>query len=194
MNDKKDKEAAASGFRTQDPSTSTSSSHLTHIKDPSSSTLPPPTIRLPATEESDNAHPGQKQTSDTDPRPGTSVQQGKRPADPSLATPALSATSSGPGDSRRQSDTSIDSMDQHGYGSASSPSMGGGAVGGTYPPNHPRRPMGSPSPDVQIRLTPITGRVSRAKKGVPVHVCEICNPPKVRMPLVGMCANCQDGC
>lgn len=39
--------------------------------------------------------------------------------------------------------------------------------------------MGSPNPEVPIRLTPITGRVSRAKKGVPVHTCEMCNPPKV---------------
>ncbi|KAI3316767.1 hypothetical protein HD806DRAFT_419274 [Xylariaceae sp. AK1471] len=31
---------------------------------------------------------------------------------------------------------------------------------------------------VPVKLTPITGRVSRAKKGVPVHVCEICKPPK----------------
>lgn len=38
----------------------------------------------------------------------------------------------------------------------------------------------SPSPDVPVRYTPITGRVSRAKKGVPVHICEACNPPKVR--------------
>ncbi|KAI0858157.1 hypothetical protein F4860DRAFT_505599 [Xylaria cubensis] len=29
-----------------------------------------------------------------------------------------------------------------------------------------------------IKLTPITGRVSRAMKGVPVHVCDICKPPK----------------
>ncbi|KAI0184311.1 hypothetical protein EV127DRAFT_239456 [Xylaria flabelliformis] len=28
------------------------------------------------------------------------------------------------------------------------------------------------------KLTPITGRVSRAKKGVPVHICDICKPPK----------------
>lgn len=191
MNDKKDKEAAlpASGFRTQDPSTSTPSGHVTRIEEPSSSTLPPPTIRLPAAEGSDTAHPSQKQTADTVPRSGSSVQQGKRPADPSSTTPTLSAASSGPGDSRRQSDTSVESMDQHGYGSASSSSMGGGAGGGIYPPNHPRRPMASPSPDVQIRLTPITGRVSRAKKGVPVHICETCHPPKVRMRLLGTCIN-----
>lgn len=31
----------------------------------------------------------------------------------------------------------------------------------------------------EVRLTPVTGRVSRAKKGQPVHVCEICDPPRV---------------
>ena len=33
---------------------------------------------------------------------------------------------------------------------------------------------------VPYKLTPVTGRVSRAKKGVPVHICEMCRPPKVR--------------
>lgn len=178
---KKDKDSAApaSGFRVQDPSTSTSSGHGT--LQTYSSTVTTPTIRTPVVEASSSStyYPGQQQT-DTDPRSGSAVQQGKRPVEPSLAATSLSAGPSGPGDLRRQSSTSADSMDQHGYGSAaSSSSLGGGAGGGGYPPTQPMRPMGSPSPDVPIRLTPITGRVSRAKKGVPVHVCEICNPPKV---------------
>ena len=57
------------------------------------------------------------------------------------------------------------------------PGSGGGVGGGSNPPN---RPGGSPS-DVPVKLTPITGRVSRAKKGVPVHVCDICRPPKVSL-------------
>lgn len=178
---KKDKDSPtpASGFRVQDPSTSPSSGHVTRSQQPYPSALTTPTIRTSTAEDRSPYYPGQQQ-SDTDPRSGSVVQRGKRPAEPSLAAASLSAASSGPGDSRRQSSTSADSMDQHGYGSAaSSSSMGGGAGGGGYPPNHPRRPMGSPGPDVPIRLTPITGRVSRAKKGVPVHVCEICNPPKV---------------
>lgn len=36
---------------------------------------------------------------------------------------------------------------------------------------------GSPS-EYPVKRTPITGRVSRAKKGIPVHTCEECNPPK----------------
>lgn len=186
MNDKRNQEAAspASGFRTQDPSTSSSSlpsGHAIRTKEPSSSTLQPPAIRLPALEQSHIAHSISSQLVDTEPRSSSSAQQGKRPADPSTVVPVLSAASSATGGSRRQSNTSVDSMDQHGYGSASSSSVGGGAGGGGggYPTNHPRRPVGSPSPDVQIRLTPITGRVSRAKKGVPVHACNTCNPPKV---------------
>ena len=52
---------------------------------------------------------------------------------------------------------------------------GSGAAGGS---NQPTRPMAT-QPEPPVKLTPITGRVSRAKKGVPVHVCEICKPPKV---------------
>jgi hypothetical protein len=33
--------------------------------------------------------------------------------------------------------------------------------------------------DVPVKYTPVTGRVSRAKKGVPVHTCDICRPVKV---------------
>lgn len=36
---------------------------------------------------------------------------------------------------------------------------------------------GSPS-EYPVKRTPITGRVSRAKKGIPVHTCEECHPPK----------------
>ncbi|KAI0813423.1 hypothetical protein GGR55DRAFT_687682 [Xylaria sp. FL0064] len=39
----------------------------------------------------------------------------------------------------------------------------------TSPPNKATPP---------VRLMPVPGRVSRAKKGVPVHTCEICRPPK----------------
>ncbi|KAJ4395941.1 hypothetical protein N0V93_000157 [Gnomoniopsis smithogilvyi] len=175
--DKKNKDQAtpASGFRRQDPSRSTSSTQVTSSHSPYSTTPSVPTITIPVTEGSQVYYPSQ-QLLDVDPSPSSSVQQGKRPAESSSATPTLSAASSGPGDRRRQSSTSVDSMDQYGY--ASSSSMGGGSGGG-FPPNHPRRPMGtSPSPEVPVRYTPITGRVSRAKKGVPVHICESCNPPK----------------
>ncbi|KAK0616275.1 hypothetical protein B0T14DRAFT_243658 [Immersiella caudata] len=90
----------------------------------------------------------------------------------SLSAPA--STSRPP--ARRRSTASVDSMDHTGYGSAaSSSSMGHGLH-----PNQPMRPM-PPHPqgsEIPMRLTPITGRVSRAKKGVPVHVCDLCKPAK----------------
>lgn len=184
--DKRDKDAAtpASGFRGQDPSTLSPSSHVIRSGQQHSSTYttpPAPTVIA----DSNIARSGQQPTvTDREPGSTSAVQKGKGragPSDPRNRTPAattISTTSSRPEGSRRQSTASVDSMDQHGYGSASSSSMGG-AGGGSLPPNHPTRPMGSPNPDVPIRLTPITGRVSRAKKGVPVHTCDMCNPPKV---------------
>lgn len=35
------------------------------------------------------------------------------------------------------------------------------------------------SRDSQVRYTPVTGRISKAKKGQPVHVCNQCDEPKV---------------
>src|ERR1700710_2358953 len=35
-----------------------------------------------------------------------------------------------------------------------------------------------PAPEVPVKYTPVTGRISRAKKGVPVHTCDICRPVK----------------
>lgn len=88
-----------------------------------------------------------------------------------LTTAAQSST-------RRRSTASNDSMDHAGYGSAASSSSVGA---GLNPSNSPMRPMSSAtSSDVPVKYTPITGRVSRARKGVPVHICEICRPPKVR--------------
>lgn len=36
-----------------------------------------------------------------------------------------------------------------------------------------------PAADMPVKYTPVTGRISRAKKGVPVHTCDICRPVKV---------------
>ncbi|KAK3402134.1 hypothetical protein B0T20DRAFT_451013 [Sordaria brevicollis] len=79
---------------------------------------------------------------------------------------------------RRRSTASNDSVDQTGYASASSSSLGGNY----HQSNTSMRPMPSQphTPELPMRLTPITGRVSRARKGIPVHVCDICRPPKVR--------------
>lgn len=81
--------------------------------------------------------------------------------------------------SRRPSNTSVDSMDHsygygHGHGRHGSP--------GQYNPNTMMRPFSSSSASAEppVKLTPITGRVSRAKKGIPVHTCDQCRPAKVR--------------
>lgn len=93
-----------------------------------------------------------------------------RPSPKSTSTVSALSTASDLGDlSRRESTASTESMDPSGYGG-----RGRGTSSG------PMRPMGSPSAvDNSLRLTPITRRVSRAKKGVPVHTCETCRPPKV---------------
>ncbi|KAK7943057.1 uncharacterized protein PG986_012170 [Apiospora aurea] len=92
------------------------------------------------------------------------------------STTAASSSSSSPAFTSRPiptaeaSSSGVEEMNQmRGYGGP-----GSGAAGGSGQPN---RPM-STQPEPPVKLTPITGRVSRAKKGVPVHVCEICKPPK----------------
>jgi hypothetical protein len=99
----------------------------------------------------------------------------RRAATKSAAKGTAAPSSTRPAGGRRRSTTSTDSMDQTGY--ASSSSMGG-------PPGHPIRPMppSGQGENLPIKLTPITGRVSRAKKGVPVHTCDVCRPPKVSRP------------
>ncbi|KAI1284123.1 hypothetical protein F5Y07DRAFT_394055 [Xylaria sp. FL0933] len=78
----------------------------------------------------------------------------------------------------RGSVDSTESMDPTGYGgytqssSSNMPPSGRSTVSS--------RPMTSVpgESNIPVKLTPITGRVSRAKKGVPVHTCDICKPPK----------------
>ncbi|KAK4126690.1 hypothetical protein N657DRAFT_630674 [Parathielavia appendiculata] len=88
----------------------------------------------------------------------------------SSSSPSLSA-STARRSTRRRSTTTEDSMDRSRYGQGpSSFSMG----------RRLQRPMPMPPAPAQFtpKITPKTGRVSKAKKGLPVHVCEICNPPK----------------
>lgn len=70
---------------------------------------------------------------------------------------------------RRRSNASADSMDSyHGH---------------TYLPDRTAMRPNLPTPGGQgetpVKLTPVTGRVSKAKKGLSVHECDICQPPKV---------------
>ncbi|TLD28182.1 hypothetical protein PspLS_03232 [Pyricularia sp. CBS 133598] len=143
--------------------------------------LPPPqprtqlvTITLPSRQSS--AEAGTHQTGSTDSQPGSTE---------------ASSLSARPAALRRHSTTSASIMDQHSYSPLSPMRMGarGGpgraaSLGGfvdssgqaSSVPNRPLQPqthLESP-----IRLTPITGRISRARKGQPVHVCDICRPAK----------------
>jgi hypothetical protein len=77
---------------------------------------------------------------------------------------------------RRRSSTAGEGMDFSGYqpGSSNQASMSG---------SPPQSSRGSePAADMPVKYTPVTGRISRAKKGVPVHTCDICRPVKVRFP------------
>ncbi|KAK2035868.1 hypothetical protein LZ31DRAFT_619715 [Colletotrichum somersetense] len=89
--------------------------------------------------------------------------------------PRSSSSSSQPPNIRRRSNVSTDSMDQSNYG------YGHGSASSSLDPSGPSmRPYSHapPTGDVPVKLTPITGRVSRAKKGMKVHTCDICRPPK----------------
>ena len=68
--------------------------------------------------------------------------------------------------SRRRSNTSVDSTELSHGSNQSGPS------------NAPMRPFpGAASTEPHVKLTPITRKISKAKKGVPVHTCNQC--PKV---------------
>ena len=110
---------------------------------------------------------------------GTSIAGGRRAGASGSITAAHSALTAASSRSsyRRRSSASNDSTDYAGYGSGASSSSTGPLLN---PTNTPMRPMpNSSTSDMPVKYTPVTGRVSRAKKGVPVHICEICRPPKV---------------
>ncbi|KAH8840318.1 hypothetical protein MCOR27_004141 [Pyricularia oryzae] len=173
--------SAATTATTRSYTTPTAISAIIEGPPPSLPPPPPPpsrtqlvTITLPSRQSS--AETGTHQTGSTDSQPG-----------PTEAN-SLSAR---PAALRRHSTTSASTMDQHGYSPLSPMRMGprGGpgraaSLGGfvdssgqaSSVPNRPLQPqthLESP-----IRLTPITGRISRARKGQPVHVCDICRPAK----------------
>lgn len=121
------------------------------------------------------------------------------PLEDAPRSPGATSSTSRHAHPRRRSTTSPDSMDRHSYPPPTPMgAIGGGAGVGGVPAgrggisrrgcigggmsqlNHPTRPMPPHTPtESPIRLTPITGRVSRAKKGQPVHICDVCRPPKV---------------
>lgn len=130
-------------------------------------------------------------TSSHDRRTTPLVQNNTRPASPEDFSPASSSSlvstsrqaTSNPG--YRESHTP-DPMDHQGY-----PYSHHGMPSSMPPLPHPHslsasgpsaRAYGSSgSGDAQapVKYTPVTGRVSKALKGVPVHTCNDCVPPRV---------------
>ena len=109
---------------------------------------------------------------------GAAQGQGQSPSS-HVAQPLITETSLSPGTSpgsRRRSNASNDSMDSSSY----APSHGYGPMSGSSGPSRPYMPAAGTGSEAPVKLTPVTGRVSRAKKGVPVHICELCRPPKVK--------------
>jgi len=86
-----------------------------------------------------------------------------------------SATSSRPGTLRRRSSAGAEYMEPSGYGQPSASPTGSSSNSTTMRPTLPRGLEAGPS----IRYTPVTGRISRAKKGQPVHICDLCEEPRV---------------
>lgn len=106
-------------------------------------------------------------------RPSSSRLAVEAPA--SSLPPANASDTAGPG--RHHSVASTDSMDSS-FGQSFAQAYTHGHPGAHYS-GAPVRPF-VPTGDAPVKLTPITGRVSRAKKGLAVHICELCRPPKVR--------------
>jgi hypothetical protein len=91
-----------------------------------------------------------------------------------LSKPSGQTLSSRPGNLQRRSSAAAEAMDfTSGYqqGGSNQASTSGS------PPQSSSRGS-EPAQDVPVKYTPVTGRISRAKKGVPVHTCDICRPVK----------------
>ncbi|KAH6674073.1 hypothetical protein B0J14DRAFT_653390 [Halenospora varia] len=76
-------------------------------------------------------------------------------------------------DQQRRDSTAGEAMDfQSGYQGAGSSQASGSGMSQQMS----RAPESGA--DMPVKYTPVTGRISRAKKGVPVHTCDICRPAK----------------
>jgi hypothetical protein len=84
----------------------------------------------------------------------------------------------GPNIIRRRSSGPREAMDfQSGFQAGMA--MGGSQASTSGSPRQSSRGSEQPTPEVPVKYTPVTGRISRAKKGVPVHTCDTCRPVKV---------------
>lgn len=93
---------------------------------------------------------------------------------PGQATPSETSSTQG------ESSTTVASMDPNQYGPVSHRHASGASS-----TRHSSR--SSDVPEGTVKYTPVTGRVSRAKKGQPVHVCDTCKPSKVSELKLCMC-------
>jgi hypothetical protein len=91
-----------------------------------------------------------------------------------VSKPSGQPSSSRPSSIQRRSSAATEAMDY-----TSSYQAGGSNHASTAgsPPQSSSRGS-EPAGDVPVKYTPVTGRISRAKKGVPVHTCDICRPVK----------------
>ena len=121
----------------------------------------------------------QNQLADT--RPTSSSSRSERNTQPSakkkrqnrVTKLPSSAGSSRSSTARRRSSGATDSMEPTGYGQS------GSSAGSSN--NNNMRPSLSRGleADQTIRYTPVTRRISKAKKGQPVHICDLCDEPRV---------------
>jgi hypothetical protein len=87
-----------------------------------------------------------------------------------VSKPSTSAPGSRPNSIRRRSSGATEYMESSGYGRNISPQGGSSTM---------RQTSRGLEIEPTIRYTPVTGRISRAKKGQPVHICDLCEEPRV---------------
>lgn len=93
-----------------------------------------------------------------------------------VSKPPSQSTVVRPSSARRRSSAVGEAMDSY--------ALQAGASNQASTSGSPQRIFRGPEQltDMPIKYTPVTGRISRARKGVPVHTCEICRPVKVFPP------------
>lgn len=132
------------------------------------------------------SHPTIAQTSQSPSPPIDDSNKGKTPIkrrkSNRVSKPASQSSAARQNIARRRSSVGGETMDfTSGYlaGDSNQASMSGSPQ---------QSPRGSePIADLPVKYTPVTGRLSRAKKGVPVHTCDICRPVKVRIRTTRHC-------
>lgn len=133
----------------------------------------PPSITLPSQTTRTSPSPEEKHDDDSDGNRPPKRRKSNRFGRGAITSSSLSSTTrQSPGEDVDLAPRETDSMDyQSGFHmpaptQASAPSPQVSSTGSEYGMDRP------------VKYTPVTGRISRAKKGVPVHTCDICRPVK----------------